>query len=312
MAIPRRAQSAFLGAGLGVLTLALTWYAAHEIAWLRRVDVNILLGFQALNRPRVDWIAQAFVWLCDPSHYVVLVALPVVIALVRGRRRLAVAALALLVGANLTTEFLKPLAAGARDHVTDPWISLTNATWPSGHTTAAMSLAFALIICVPGRWRPVVSALMALFVVGVVYSLLTLGVHYPSDVVGGFEVATTWTLLVLGALWTYEAHRPGLAARPASTDARFSLAQGMLPPLAALLATLAAAAVVLGQRPHAAVGYAGSHAAFITAACALVVLSFGCATGLSLVLRRPPGPRSGSGPAPTAARRSLPGRSLPG
>ncbi len=292
--------------------LALTWYAAHEIAWLRRVDVNILLGFLQLNRPRVDWIARSFVWLCDPSHYVVLAAVPVVIALVRGRRRLAATALAVLIGANGTTELLKPLTAGPRDHVTVPGVVLTNATWPSGHTTAAVALALTLIICVPARLRPAVSGLMALFVIGVVYSLLALGAHYPSDIVGGFEVAGTWTLLALGTLWTYEAHRPALATRLSEAGARVSLRGAVLPPLAALLAAVAVGIAVAATRAQAAIGFVGSHIAFIAAASALVVLSFGCATGLSLLLRRPRPPAPGSGPAPTAARRPPHGRSLLG
>ncbi len=301
---------AFLGAGLGVVALALTWYAAHEIGWLRRVDVNILLGFLALNRPRVDWIAQAFVWLCDPSHYVVLAATPILLAIVRGRRRLAATALALLIGANGTTELLKPLTAGPRDHVTVPGIVLSNATWPSGHTTAAVSLALALIICLPGRLRPAVSGVMALFVIGVVYSLLALGAHYPSDIVGGFGVAVTWTLVALGALWTYEAHRPKLAAKLSQASARSSIAQVLVPPVLTLLAVIGVGLVVVVSRPHAAIGFAGSHAAFTTAATAIVALSFSCATGLSLLLRRPPA--RGSGPAPTAARRSRTERSLLG
>jgi membrane-associated phospholipid phosphatase len=301
---------AFLGAGLGVAGLALTWYAAHEIAWLRRVDVNILFGFLVLNRPRVDWIAQMFVSFCDASHYVVLAALPIVLALFRGRRRLAATASALLVGANGTSELLKPLTAGPRDHLTVPGIGLSNATWPSGHTTAAMSLAFALIICVPGRLRPAVSGIMALFVLGVVYSLLALGYHYPSDIVGGFEVAVTWTLVVLGALWAYEAHRPAPAANLSQTSARSSVTQALVPPLLALLAAIGAGAGALASRPHAAIDFADSHTAFTAAASALLLLSFACATGLSLLLRRPP--VRGSGPAPTAAHGHRPGRSLPG
>jgi membrane-associated phospholipid phosphatase len=310
MGIPRRARTAFTGAGLGVAALALTWYAAHEIAWLRRVDVNILLGFLQLNRPRVDWIAQAFVWMCDPSHYVVLAVVPVAIALVRGRKRLAGTAVAVLVGANGTAELLKPLTAGPRDHVTVPGVVLSNATWPSGHTTAAVSLALTLIFCVPARLRPAVSGLMALFVIGVVYSLLALGAHYPSDIVGGFEVAGAWTLFALGVLWTYEAHRPALATRLSEAGARVSVLGAVLPPLAALLAAVAVGVAVLATRAHAAIDFADSHIAFIAAASALVALSFGCATGLSLLLRRPPAP--GSGPAPTAARRPRPGRSLLG
>ena len=303
---------AFTGAALGVLALALTWYAAHEVAWLRRVDVNILLGFLHFNRPRVDWIAETFVWFCDPSHYVVLAVLPIVIALARRRRRLAATAFVLLAGANATTEVLKPLTAGPRDHVDVPGIILTHATWPSGHTTAALSLALALIICVPARLRPAVSGVMALFVVGVVYSLLALGAHYPSDIIGGFGVAVTWTLAALGALWTYEAHRPALATRLSEAGARVTVLGALLPPLATLLVAVAAGLLVVATRAHAAISFAGSHVAFITAASVFVVLSFGCATGLSLLLRRPATPGPGSGPAPTTAHRRPPQRSLLG
>jgi membrane-associated phospholipid phosphatase len=308
MRIPRRARMAFIGAAFGVLSLAVTWYAAHEVARLRRVDVNVLLGFMQLNRPQQEWIPQTFVWLCDPKHYIVLAALPVAIALVRGRRRVAAAALALLLGANFTTELLKPLAAGPRDHVTVPGIVLSHATWPSGHSTASMSLALALIICVPGRLRPAVSALMALFVIGVVYSLLALGAHYPSDLLGGFEVASTWTLLALGGLWTYEAHRPALAARLPEAGTRFSVGQALLPSFALILAGLGLGGVVVASRPHEVLGYVGSHAAFVAGACTLAVLSFACADGLNLALRRPGGPLRGSGRAPTAAPGSRPGR----
>jgi membrane-associated phospholipid phosphatase len=300
---------AFIGAALGVLSLAVTWYAAHEVARLRRVDVNILLGFMQLNRHRqLEWIPQTFIWLCDPSHYVVLAAVPIAIALVRGRRRVAVAALALLLGANGTTELLKPLAAGPRDQVAAPWVVLSHTTWPSGHATASMSLALALIICVPGRLRPAVSALTALFVLGVVYSLLALGAHYPSDLLGGFEVASTWTLLALGGLWTYEAHRPALATRLADAGTRFSVGEALLPSAAMLVGALGLGGVLVALHPHQVIGYAGSHTAFVTGAIVLAVLSFACAAGLSLVLRRPPAPPVGSGQAPTAAPGSRPGR----
>ncbi|HLI61059.1 MAG TPA: phosphatase PAP2 family protein [Solirubrobacteraceae bacterium] len=310
MGIPSRARTAFIGVGLGLIALAGTWYAAHEVARLRSVDVNVLLGFLELNRPQLDWIANGLVWLCDPTHYVVLAAIPVLIALLRGRRRVAVAALALLAGANASTELLKPLLGGPRDQV--PGIALGHATWPSGHSTASMTLALALIVCVPSRWRPVVSALGALFTLGVVYSLLALGAHYPSDVLGGFGMAAVWTLFVLGVLWTYEAHRPALVARLSAAGARLTPAQALAPTLVAVVGILAAGGLVLALRPRALVDFAGSHPAFLTGACALAALSFGGAAGLSLLLGRSPGPRSGSGRAPTEAHRPRPPRSLPG
>src|SRR5579875_2793867 len=183
----RSARPWFIGVLFGIFAMALTSYLAHEVAFLRQVDVHILQGFLQLRRPILDGPANLLTSLFDPFPYVILCAVPVVIALRRGRRDVALAILVMLIGANASTELLKPLAAGPRDWVAVPGILLSHATWPSGHSTASMSLALAAIISVPQRWRPVVASLMAALVVGVVYSLLTLGWHYPSDVLGGFE-----------------------------------------------------------------------------------------------------------------------------
>ena len=63
---------------------------------------------------------------------------------------------------------------------------------PSGHTTAVMSLALALVIVSPPRLRPLAAAAGGLLTVATVFSLLVLGSHYPSDIVGGLLVATAW------------------------------------------------------------------------------------------------------------------------
>ena len=64
------------------------------------------------------------------------------------------------------------------------------ASWPSGHATAAMSFALCAVLAAPARLRPLVAAVGAAFAVAVCYSFLALAWHYPSDVLGGFLVAT--------------------------------------------------------------------------------------------------------------------------
>ncbi len=103
-----------------------------------------------------------------------------------------------MVGAGVTTQVLKPLLATQRDYPTWHWMGPE--AYPSGHTTAAMSLALALVIVSSPRWRPLAAAAGGLLTVGMVFSLLVLGSHYPSDVAGGILVATGWACLSTAAL----------------------------------------------------------------------------------------------------------------
>ena len=299
--MPRRAQLSFAGVALGVGAMVLTWFLAHDVAALRQVDANVLGGFLQLGRPRLNRITQAVADLCDPMPFIVFAAVPVAIALLRGRPRVALALAVLLLGANESTEVLKPLLTGARDPVSGDF--LTHSTWPSGHATACMSLALSMVISVPARRRPVVGAAMAAFCVAVVYSFLELGWHYPSDVLGGFEMSTTWALLAVGCLAAYDARHPVAHRVTSASGAAFSVGEALAP--AGLLIVCGAGFGVLltALRPHAVLGYAGAHSMFVVGAAAIAFLSFSCAAGVNLVLRGASDPLSGSGPAPTTAHR---------
>jgi membrane-associated phospholipid phosphatase len=283
--MPRRARTALLGAAAGVVLLAVTWYAAHYIALGRSVDASVLRGFADLTRPRLDRLANFIAGLCDPSRYVFLAAAPVIVALIRRRPRVAAMIALVLLCANETTQLLKPLLAGPHDYVQG--VPLGEHTWPSGHATAAMSLALCSVIAAPPRRRPVVAAAMAAFAIAVSYSFLELAWHYPSDVLGGFLVAGTWTLLGVASLSILEARRAGTvsqAGRPRRPS--FSVAQALAP--VGLMA--AVAAVLLGlivlARPHEVLSYVSEHRTFVIGAGGIGFLGMVLASGLTLMLRR--------------------------
>ena len=283
--MPRRARISLIGAALGAVAMALTYVAAHDITLVRHADADILGGFLSLHRPTLNRVTSAIANLCDPVPWVLFAGIPIIVALVRGRPRLALMLAVVLLGANATTEILKPLLAGARDPVAG--IIVSPRSWPSGHATAVMSLALAAVIAAPARRRPLVGGLMAAGAVAVCYSFLELGWHYPSDVLGGFLVAGIWTLLGVAALSLYEARRPALAPRAAVPRPSLSVGQALGPPLAIVGAGILFAAVVALSRPHAVLAYAGAHAALIVGATAIAALSFAFASGLGLMLRRP-------------------------
>ena len=282
--MPTRARTALLGAAAGVLLLVVTWWLSHDVAAVRNADSDILGGFVALQRPRLDRLTNAIAHLCNPMPYMLWAAIPVIVALLRGRPRLAITLAIVLLGANETTELLKPLAAGVRAPLpTGAYV--TNASWPSGHATASMTLALCAVVCSPSRWRPAVGAAMAAFSVAVVFSFLELGWHYPSDAVGGFLVASVWTLVGVSGLWTYEAHRPALAHATAAGRPAFSVARVLAPTVVIIGAAMLFAALIALARPHAVTGYAHAHLTFVVGAAAIAAAAFALASALNLLMR---------------------------
>jgi membrane-associated phospholipid phosphatase len=122
----------------------------------------------------------------------------VVAALARGRPRVALAVAIVMALAPLTAETLKPLLAHPHSNMGD--VHVGAASWPSGHATAALTVVLCAVLVAPTRMRPLVAALGAAFALGVGCSLLILAWHMPSDVLGGYLLATLWMALALASL----------------------------------------------------------------------------------------------------------------
>jgi membrane-associated phospholipid phosphatase len=284
--MPERARTAVIGAGALVVLLFLTWFAAFHIGFVERADQSIYGTFGGFAwKPHVQRIATFVAGLCNPKPYVYFCFIPVLVALARGRFRVAAAAAAILLGANFTTELLKPLLAEPRPaNLLGGTPPITAASWPSGHATAAMSLALTMTMAVPGRLRPWFAALGAMFAIAVSYSFLTLGWHYPSDVLGGFLVAGIWTLLAVAGVMTADARHP--EGRREVHSRRITVREALGPPSVALLGAVILGLAVLIARPDEVVAYARLHTTFVVGAAAIGAFGLALATGVVLALRR--------------------------
>jgi len=122
----------------------------------------------------------------------------VTVAMLLRRRDLAAACLLLLVGAPVTTELLKrALKPGPNVP------SRLAGSFPSGHATIALAVGLALILVVPPAMRVAAAAAGVAYAIAVGTALVVTGSHFPSDVAGGFCVATAWA-----AVATLVAGRP--------------------------------------------------------------------------------------------------------
>ncbi|GEM_PF-238249 len=185
---------------LALVALALfvgLYFLAVQTGWGQRVDGAALSG-RVFSRPRLRRITYGVLRTISVSALVLLGAAVVTIALVRGRVSRALVAVTVIAGANVSTQVLKHAVLPRPDLVAGPLG--TRPTFPSGHTTVAMSLAVALVVVVGHRHRLLAGLAGAGYAAAVGGATLTAGWHRPSDVIGAYLVVVVWASLATALL----------------------------------------------------------------------------------------------------------------
>ncbi|MFI6937920.1 phosphatase PAP2 family protein [Streptomyces sp. NPDC050418] len=209
----RLARPAVLAGVLGVPMAALlalvvaAWPPLHTFdtrlartthGWAQSFD-----SVTAFNRVLSDWV-----W--DPWTLRALCAAVTVWLWVRGARRLAVLLAVTCTIGTLAQQTLKALVDKDRPVWQQPLDSANYAAFPSGHAMTA-TVACGLLLWLMRRygvggaaWGTAV-ALAAVSVVGVGLTRIWLGVHWPSDVVGGWLLGALTVVVAVGAYQRAEA-----------------------------------------------------------------------------------------------------------
>jgi membrane-associated phospholipid phosphatase len=200
-----------LAAGLCTVAAAAVWFAAFHVPAVRSADFQLLDHLFGLGGAHVARLAADLTSFCDPGPFAVLCAALLAAALAIRRRREALVAVVLLAGSGITTQLLKTALAEQRPSPAGHY--LPAASWPSGHTTAAVSLALAVVIVAPPAWRRLAALGGVLFIAATALGLLVLGSHYPTDIAGAVCVAGGWACLAATALPRRSAARARLPQR---------------------------------------------------------------------------------------------------
>jgi membrane-associated phospholipid phosphatase len=170
-------------AGLAVFVFAFSFHTTRGVRW----DAEILRAATAgRDIPTVQSASAGLIDTISIGSLVLLGGGLVVVALLLGRPRPALAAVISIAGANATTQVLKPLLSDDR--------------FPSGHATVAMSLAVATVLVAPPAWKLLAGLIGAAYAAGVGVSLVIQAAHYPSDVAAGYLVAGAWASAVAALL----------------------------------------------------------------------------------------------------------------
>ncbi|HEY0280729.1 MAG TPA: phosphatase PAP2 family protein [Solirubrobacterales bacterium] len=173
---------------------------AYSYGPVKSRDLHLLTSLER-ETGRAHDLAATLVNLGDLASLLILGAVIVGIGLWFGRRREVIAALVLIAGANVTTQALKGVLEHVRYTVAEqgwemPWAN----SFPSGHTTAAATLAVGLLFVVPARHRLPAAVVGFLLAAGVGISVIVLSWHYPSDVLGALLVVGAWAFAILAVL----------------------------------------------------------------------------------------------------------------
>lgn len=191
-------RTAKVRAALGSVALACAWLAMLLLGG-GALDRRIAEALYAGSSPALVTAARIFTALGEPT---VLVAAGFLFAAAlwwAGRGRYALGLLlVILIGRGLT-EAQKYWIARARPELEPHLVVVKTSSFPSGHAASSMIFYLVLALAVTGRtrWRyaAAAGALLIAFLTGL--SRVMLGVHWPSDVIGGWSFGMLWVVLTL-------------------------------------------------------------------------------------------------------------------
>ena len=190
-------------------------------------DAPILLAAEAHGGATLD---RMFTWITDVGYAYGVIPLDislVLVLLVVKRWREATFALVSFGGGALLNMGAKQFFARDRP---DLWESIApeqSFSFPSAHAMGSMTLAMVVtMLAWHTRWRWPVALLAITFALLVGISRVYLGVHFPSDVIGGWAAAVAWVMGVYFALfrpsrmpWARDPLEPAEPAEPSARPA---------------------------------------------------------------------------------------------
>ena len=270
------ARSPLLAAAACFLAFVAVLACAYAIAPIGRLDAIALNGLMGLDRPFSYPVEHVLTRSADPQPVMLMLAALFAWGWALGRRREALGAVALVAGANITGLILQVALAHPRFHPILAGNQVGAEAYPSGHATSAMSIALAAVLVAPVRLRVAVASGAAAYVIGVSTSLMVLGWHFPSDVLGGLLLSSGFFFLAVAAIRVGAARQVGVAAQ----RVRLALSPGLG---GAAVAVLAAAGLIVLARADELLAFARLNTVATVTALAVMAVSAGLVASAAMI-----------------------------
>jgi undecaprenyl-diphosphatase len=182
---------------LAAAVLACIWLAMLVFG-RDALDRSIYQALYSGGHPALILIGRFFTALGDPTVLIIGGILVGAWLWREGRGRFAAGLLlVILIGRGLT-EAQKYWIARARPDIEPHLVVVKTWSFPSGHATSSMIFYLALALAIaPVGWRRIAAAAAILLSLLIGVSRVMLGVHWPSDVIGGWCFGLLWVLVTL-------------------------------------------------------------------------------------------------------------------
>ncbi|GER71080.1 phosphatase PAP2 family protein [Weizmannia acidilactici] len=198
-----------------LLVLSLCTWIFFEIAdnfnkaEIRNFDLPIISFVQGFISDHMTSVMLAITFLGSVQGAASITLIFVLILWIKKYRTLSIyLAVSVALGAGVFNRILKYIFKRQRPDIMRV-IQETGYSFPSGHSMGSMilfgCLVFILFRVVKKQWSKFAGTLFAMFIVlNIGISRIYLGVHYPSDVVGGYAAGLIWVILSAMALMLFE------------------------------------------------------------------------------------------------------------
>jgi undecaprenyl-diphosphatase len=192
---PPRAQWRFI---IAIATLAGTWLAML-LNGGGSMDRTVYEALYSGRRPALQAVARVFTALGEPTLLIVAGALLALWLWWGGRGRTGLVLVLVTMTGRALSEAQKYWIARIRPDLEPHLVVVKTSSFPSGHAASSMifCLSLALAFTAHSRRRFAAAGAAILLSLAVGLSRVMLGVHWPSDVIGGWAFGMLWVLLTL-------------------------------------------------------------------------------------------------------------------